>query len=47
LPANKAAQQGWCEVINIENKLYHSTAEQCINLGQQPQKLQHMHQQSH
>jgi UDP-2,4-diacetamido-2,4,6-trideoxy-beta-L-altropyranose hydrolase len=44
--SQQAAQQGWCEVINIEQTSITALAEQCINLWQQPQKLQHMHQQA-
>jgi UDP-2,4-diacetamido-2,4,6-trideoxy-beta-L-altropyranose hydrolase len=44
--SQQAAQQGWCEVINLEQTSITALAEQCINLWQQPQKLQHMHQQA-
>jgi UDP-2,4-diacetamido-2,4,6-trideoxy-beta-L-altropyranose hydrolase len=44
--SQQAAQQGWCEVINLEQTSITALAEQCINLWQQPQKLQNMHQQA-
>jgi UDP-2,4-diacetamido-2,4,6-trideoxy-beta-L-altropyranose hydrolase len=44
--SQQAAQQGWCEVIHLEQSSITALAEQCLNLWQQPQKLQNMHQQA-